>query len=454
MVTFVSLFLGLVLGVQTVAVQVAEPVARVDLLLDGKLTMTLDSPPWEGQIDLGQDLEPHQLVAVAYDESQTELDRVTQWINLPRPPAEVTILLDRDEAGQAVRARVSWESLVDDEPSAVLVELDGSPLDPTDPLDIPLPRHDPEVLHLLRAEVEFGGIVRANAEITFGGSYMDQINSELTAIPIQLSRRRKPRAAADLQGWFVARQKPLRVAAMVKGQLDLLVVRDSNAWPLLRQIYYDAQRLPPADAGGRSQGSSARTAWFAPDMVEFSSWTYQFFWPIPRRRIVGENPYDLFTHSRMYAGNTGSLHGWLTALEQPEDSLGDQRLADAVAVAGVTAAGGNRRRAVLLVLGPEAEDASEATPAAVRRYLAALGVPLFVWSPEPTTVQDSPWGNVQLVSTPALMSRATNQIFHELERQRIVWVEGKHLPQQVLLTDAARGLETVAQVPPAPEDRK
>jgi hypothetical protein len=108
--------------------------------------------------------------------------------------------------------------------------------------------------------------------------------------------------------------------------------------------------------------------------------------------------------------------------------LDDKPSAVLVAVAGVTAASGNRRRGVLLVLGPESEDSSDATPATARRYLAALGVPLFVWSPDPATARNSPWGEARLVSTPGPMSRATNRIFRELERQRIVWVEGKHLP--------------------------
>lgn len=443
MVSFVSLFLGLVLGTQTVAVQVADPVYRVEILLDGKPAVTFEGPPWEGKIDFGQNLVPLELVAVAYDRSDTELDRATQWINLPRPPAEITILLERDDAGQALNARVSWESLVDHQPSTVQAHFDGTPLAFEEPHLISLPPHDPELLHLLRVEIEFGGIVRANAEIAFGGTYMDQVNSELTAIPVTLAGRRKPPEPSETQAWFVARGEPLRVAAIEKGQADLIVVRDQGAWSLIRQVRSQALSGRAMSNLGRLN-RDGRRQWFEPDHPGWEAWAFQFLWPVPSRRVVGENPYDLFTHTQKYVGVSGSLHGWVTTIEQPEDTVGDQRLADAVAVAAVAAAGGNRRRGVLLVLGAEADDSSEATPEVVRHYLAALGVPLFVWSPDAATARDSPWGRAANVSTPSLMARATSRIFHDLERQRIVWVEGTHLPQQVSVKDSVRSLQTLA----------
>jgi hypothetical protein len=54
------------------------------------------------------------------------------------------------------------------------------------------------------------------------------------------------------------------------------------------------------------------------------------------------------------------------------------RFTDAVAVAGLEATTENRRRAVLLVLSAQEKDQSRYDPALVRRYLAALRVPLFV----------------------------------------------------------------------------
>ena len=445
MVSFISLFLGLVLGPQTVAVQVAAPAARVEIHLDGQLAAELHGPLWEVQIDLGQGLIPHELVAVAFDQNHSEVDRAIQWMNLPRQPAETTILLERDDAGQALNARVSWESLVDDQPSAIRAEFDGAPVDFDEPGIIPLPPHDPAELHFLRVEVEFGGIVTSNAEVTFGGTYQDEVNSELTAIPVELTGRRGNAKPTEMEDWFTAREQPLRVAAVEKGPVDLIVVRDRGAWSRLRQVRSEAFTLPQVTAEGRTQAPSTRGQWFQPDNPGWFVWSFQLLWPVPSRRVVGDNPYDLFTHSQKYVGEYGSLHGWLTTMEQPDENVDNQRLADAVAVSAVTAAGSNRRRAVLLVLGSEAEDASEATPEAVRRYLRALGVPLFVWDLDPSASSTSSWGEGEDVSTARLMARASSKIFHQLKRQRIVWVEGKHLPQQVSIIETNIGMQPLAR---------
>jgi Ca2+-binding RTX toxin-like protein len=108
---------------------------------------------------------------------------------------------------------------------------------------------------------------------------------------------------------------------------------------------------------------------------------------------------------------------------------GEQRLSDAVAVAGLLAYGSGRAAAVVLVLGDRAEDASFAAPAEVRAYLAALGVPLHVWGVaggEPTV-----WGMARDVSILARLTSAVDDLRGELDRQRLVWLSGVALPQDV-----------------------
>lgn len=434
MVSFLSLFLGLVVGHQTVAVEVAEPVARVEILLDGRSVKAFEAPPWRGRIDLGEELQPHELTAVAFDENGVELDRTRQWINLPRQPADTTILLEHDPESRRQVARVSWESLTGDEPSDVHVEFDGRDLEFDDPRAIPLPPYDPTQLHFLRVELEFAGIVHSSAEITFGGTYMDQINTELTAIPVvpALGRKKLPKAT-EFDDGFLARDKILRVAAVEKGQVDLIVVRDQGAWSELRKIRGQALSTP---SSSRMMGSSDRTAWFRSGSAGWQAWTLQFLWPVPRRLNNDAGSYDLFSHSAKYSAAAGSLQGWLTTVEQPPEWSGNQRLADAVAIAAVTAASGNRRRGVLLVLGDTTEDASDAAPEAIRRFLKSLAVPLFVWTIGPSVVVETPWGPATDASSPKRMSRASRELFHHLEKQRIVWLEGIHLPQQISLTPA------------------
>ena len=123
------------------------------------------------------------------------------------------------------------------------------------------------------------------------------------------------------------------------------------------------------------------------------------------------------------------------------------RIADAVAVAGLQAAAENHRRAVLLILGGEIKDASHYGPATVRRYLAAVRVPLFVWSlygPDTALRQGLGAGRGRL--QPSRHEEAVARLRGELDRQQIVWLDGRHLPQDIALTPAATaaGLGLVA----------
>ena len=113
-IAFASLFLGLVLGNNTIGAIVEGPVAAVEFQLDGEPVARLAKPPWSTRIDLGADISPHELTARALDSSGVEIARVRQWLNLPRPQAETQIVLERDESGRAIAAHLSPDVLVID----------------------------------------------------------------------------------------------------------------------------------------------------------------------------------------------------------------------------------------------------------------------------------------------------------------------------------------------------
>ena len=75
MVTFVTLFLGLVIGSHPVQLAVSGPVDAVILELDGVAVATLRDEPWVAETDLGDQLQPHELVAIALDANGQELGR-------------------------------------------------------------------------------------------------------------------------------------------------------------------------------------------------------------------------------------------------------------------------------------------------------------------------------------------------------------------------------------------
>src|SRR5262249_41890986 len=150
----------------------------------------------------------------------------------------------------------------------------------------------------------------------------------------------------------------------------------------------------------------------------------------------------LFPRSDELTKKDGGVLFLLTQRERVDRSGAKQRLADAVAVAALGAAGRDRRRAAVVILGPAgAGDASSLDPAGVKRYLARLGVPLFVWCPGREA--DPSWGACRDVSTPGNLSASVKELDDELERQRIVWVEGTLLPHRVTLTGKASSISLV-----------
>ena len=143
-------------------------------------------------------------------------------------------------------------------------------------------------------------------------------------------------------------------------------------------------------------------------------------------RVVApdEPPAALFPFGGVIEENKGGLLWILTHLIPRELSADEQRRwADAVAVAGVRAMEGGRRRAVILVVDQSDADASVYKPVPVRKYLAAIGVPLFVWSPfGPRPDLAGTWGDVVDISSPTKLEHATEALRRALDAQRIAWV--------------------------------
>jgi hypothetical protein len=224
MVTFVTLFLALVTGPHPVEVAVDGPVARVELLLDGRQVAVLERQPWRTMCDFGSAVAPHELEAVAYGEDGEVLDRATQLVNLPRPPAEVRVAFVTDAEGKPSALRVFWESWENLKPLSVFVVFDGRVLVPDGEGRYPLPPYDPNDAHIVSAEVSFLDDLTARSDVTFGGRYGSGIATEITAVPILVDGG--PPDVDDLHGALEARGSPLRVAAVEQPRAQVLMVRD------------------------------------------------------------------------------------------------------------------------------------------------------------------------------------------------------------------------------------
>ncbi len=420
MIAFVTLFLGLVAGRQTVELTAGPEVAAIELRLDGKAAGSRTAPPWRFDADLGTKLEPRRLEALAFDAERRLVGSAVQWLNLPRPPAEAEIVLAGGEGGRGLVATLTWESVTSAEPVAVRAFFDGQPLAVSDPAAIEIPVHDPGLLHFLRCELEFEGNLVTAAEATFGGAFTDRVDAEWMALPIELDRDDRRLTATAAAGRFVdADGTVLPVLAVDKGTAEVIVVRDLAAQPGLDRL------LRPRRLGTPSP------RFLAPLKKDQR---LRFLSAFPERVDRSEFSFDLFpAASAEYSPRDGGLFWLLTQIRPQYGPLEVQRLADAVAVAGMGAAGRRRRRAVVLVLGPAPRDASQLAPADVAHYLGALGVPLVVWQVGGEGGATA-WGAARPIDSIASLERATRDLARRLDRQRLAWIEGIHLPQSIRWT--------------------
>jgi hypothetical protein len=207
-------------------------------------------------------------------------------------------------------------------------------------------------------------------------------------------------------------------------------VRDRRSLPRLRELAVEQARLD------RFRLRSDQV--LKPEELDPGQGGLRLVVPLATRLVHGRLPVDLFPVTGWYRLPHGLLPWSVTHL-QGVDGEG-QRLADAVAVAGVRAAREASPRVVVLVVDGSPEDASGQRPESVRRYLQLLRVPLRVWSTGGTGRDLAVWGPVEDVSSRRKLRRAADRLEDLLERQWIVWVRGQHLPDSLRLTGDPPGV--------------
>jgi len=482
MIAFLTLLLGLTAGVHEVALSVdGGPVASVELRLDGEIVGVVEGAPWRADVDFGRGLQPHHLVAVALDADGEPVGHTEQWINLPRGRAEARWAIQRDAAGQVRSARLVWQSVEFSRPTSATVRFDGVEI-PLQGDTVEIPPHDGSRVHLLGAELTFEDGDRARADAVFGGTYGERAETELTAVALQVPRRRQLRAVKQAEGLLTLRGEPVRIAAVDRGAADLFVVADRSALRELSRLRHGVVRR----AGGHLRSHIELVHGTRQRAVEVVGVDYAhpvvhaglrsgdrlfFTRPIAERVAAGDQVYDLFGISLPLEGADAGIAWQLTNTSVYHDREGTaQRLADAVARTAVFAAGTGRPRAVVLLLGPEWEDHSRFTPSQVRGFLRMLHVPLRVWyleaafdeltpedrkqywieqeqaeaeaearGEEPPSRDDRlararcAWPELRDLASAAGLIRASNGLRRDADHQRLVWAEGHFLPQQLHL---------------------
>jgi len=199
-------------------------------------------------------------------------------------------------------------------------------------------------------------------------------------------------------------------------------------------------------------------------------------------RVQKSTGYDLFGVTAPTVESEGGT-AWQLSQRRFADPSPDpepQRIADAVAAAALEAAAGGRSRAVVLILGPDAADASRHRPQVVRRFLDRLRVPLAVWYVEQVEVSleearrsrpgvgeeavaaerrrrleavRGDWGEVTDVDGLTAWVAAAEALRRSVAGQAVLWIEGSHPPGAVALGEAPDGVRLLGVGDAAPDSR-
>ena len=435
MVTFLSLFLWLMTDVHPVKVAVDPGVALVEIFLDGERIGVATEPEWEVGCDFGERLRPHELVAVARDETGRELGRAVQLVNLPRADAEVEIVFEGESPEAPTTLRVITESAERLEPLTIFVTFDGLMLREDGNGRFPLPTYDPRQIHIVSAEGYFPEGVTARRDITFGGAYGGMVATELTAVPVILDKNREL-AVEEFQGLLSARGVAVRVAAVERPGARVYMVRDHGVWPSLRSAGRVIDRRD-RELRGVSMGELARVVRDARVGEEIPPQKDRFYLVVPNP--TSSRGLALFPVLQPFDIKRFGMPWLTTHAVSGRAAVPGQRLAEAVALAGLRAAADGCPRAVVLVIGDDVVDHSGYHPQVVREYLRALRVPLVVWS---TSRQGppGPWGVAEATTGLGSIEKASRGLLKDLGRQWIVWVEGRHLPHEIELAENEQGI--------------
>jgi hypothetical protein len=324
---FLTFFLGLVSGSETVAFAAGPEVAAIEVRLDGAAAARLAAAPWEAKVDFGTALLPHHLEARALDGRGGEMARVEQWINVPRRAAEAEIVVERAPAGQPRTVRLAWQSVTSEVPRKAELTFDGAPLKLDREYRAALPPMRGTATHVLSADLQFADGVTARHDLALGGEYDDAVATELTAVPVWLPPHVEVPPVAQLQSWFAEAGQPLQVHAVDASAPRLIAVRDPAATRSLLAIGWIGKH---ENNFLLSHGTRMR-----------------FIWPQAKPFAASGLPGELF-------GGGSSLdvaqHGipWLLAnVVHPGSDR--PRLADAAAVSALDLSASAGPRAVLVV---------------------------------------------------------------------------------------------------------
>ena len=379
---------GLVAGDLEIEADLGETGGPATLLLDGAEVCELTAAEPGCSVDLGDDLHVHLLELIRH-RPDGAAERAELWLNRPGSEAGLEIQLAASPIGTTCGGRLKWNDALGQDPVDLEVEaagvLKGVPLNSR---TFAYPCADPGDSRVVAATAIFADGRRAQAVVLTGESGRP-VGVAPTAVSLAATS-----PALDPCGAVEARFGD-RVRPSTREGFEVVFVIDPS-------VSFKGFASSDAEAsGGGNSWDRALGAFADADGLWFVT---------PDGSL-----------SRV-DGFSGGRESWLGSFFQTPAGAqpAEWRLADAVASSGLVAAAAPRRRAVVLLLGPEqGRDSSRFTAPQARSYLAEIGVPLVVLRTAGSTVD--PWPEGIRVGSMAALADAFAGVRQELDRQCVAW---------------------------------
>lgn len=406
--------IGLVVGEQSIDVDLGASAQPAELYLDGEPVCSLTAARMRCVVDFGEAPHVHLLELIRRDDAGRVTASARRWVNRPGQEADLAIQLKKRDAHGMCDGRLIWLHPLKQDPVVLEVEQAGVqiPIN-NDGRSFRFPCPESGEPLIITASVIFPGGSRAEAVVVPRG-FGNSVGSDLTAMALE-STDSNAAACRVVRNELFPSAEPVEEAEYE----IVFVLAPGDEYTTLYQSGWSG------NAGGNHyQGFTTKRPKPSWRQTDYRLRDAERLWfVVPDERL-----------SRMNGFENGTWT-WLMSLVEIGSKKIDGRLrvADAVAASGLVAAAGPHRRALVLVLGTDnSGDESMFSPEQARSYLAEIGVPFYVL--RMGAALDDGWPSGVPVENMGKFARALKSIKNSLDDQCVAWFPGDLRPDQIAAT--------------------
>lgn len=396
--------IGVVVGLLPIVVDLGVPPRSASLLLDGREACRLTAEGPGCSVDFGSLPRIHLLELVRADASGRVVERATRWVNRPgADQAEVQTQTTCQPGAAVCTVLIGWAHPERLNPSRIRAALDGRPVQLPKSRTLRVPARALRGT-LLTVELTFPDDRRATYAGAVGGRTHGDESVDLVPV-LHEGTCDAERLREVVRRYEGANVRLRAVEPGEPGDWQLTFVAEPSILDVLR-AWFEEKKAPLIGSKRILVPDRIAAAFGGTGNV------------VALTGVVADGSLQEFDLLQ-----AGSPELWVERLVAAlrGAASGGSRTADAVTATGFHAGAAPRRRAVVLLLGKSATDASVLPAAGVGRYLEEARVPFEAWALAPN--DRAGWRGARNVATPTDFYDALVALRRRVSCQSIAWVE-------------------------------